>query len=71
MHQYILVKLGLHHRGLCCHWVENLHLSLCIIDSQSIKFGWVVVRYGRQLWEYSRVIVYVTNSIWLEGGLGV
>lgn len=67
LYHNMLVNLGLRERGLCCHWAEDLHAKLRELNTSSLKFDWLVARYGSQLREHNTVVIYASGSTWANG----
>ncbi|MFK7815862.1 MAG: hypothetical protein AB8B92_05955 [Gammaproteobacteria bacterium] len=63
----MLVNTGARDRGLCCHWAEDLHLKLRMLNANSLKFDWLVSRLGSKLREHNTVVIYAADSNWSEG----
>lgn len=63
----MLVNTGVRERGLCCHWAEDLHQKLRMLNVHSLKFDWLVSRLGSRLREHNTVVIYAANSNWSEG----
>lgn len=63
----MLVNTGVRNRGLCCHWAEDLHLKLRMLNTNSLKFDWVVSRLGSKLREHNAVVIYAAGTNWSEG----
>jgi len=63
----ILINLGFRDRGLCCHWAEDLHLSLREIQIESLRFDWLASNLGKNLQEHSAIVIYATDSSWEDG----
>lgn len=67
LYHNILVNTGFRERGLCCHWAEDLHAKLRGLQSNSLKFDWLVARLGSQLREHNTVVIYPAGSSWENG----
>lgn len=67
LYHNVLVNTGFRKRGLCCHWAEDLHTRLREIETDSLKFDWLVARLGNELREHNTVVIYAADSSWSSG----
>jgi len=67
LYHNILVNTGFRKRGLCCHWAEDLHAKLRELDTNSLKFDWLVSRLGSEMREHNTVVIYPADATWSEG----
>lgn len=67
LYHNVLVNTGFRERGLCCHWAEDLHAKLREIETESLKFDWLVARLGSELREHNTVVIYAADSTWPNG----
>lgn len=63
----LFVNVGLRHRGLCCHFAEDLIEALRSLGLQTLDVHWVVSRHGDPLREHSSVVVAPSGRDWREG----
>jgi len=67
LYHNILVNTGFRKRGLCCHWAEDLHAKLRELNTDSLKFDWLVSRLGSEMREHNTVVIYPADATWSEG----
>ncbi len=67
LYHNMLVNMGFRERGLCCHWAEDLHTELRKLNTNSLKFDWLVSRLGSELREHNVIVIYSVDTSWQRG----